>query len=341
MKIIYIPVVIPVNIRTFFALVGCLLAGILLIVGVATQSWMLVELRANNESITTTQYTRIVGYQGLQFVDVYYCTRSAYYRGDFCDAQHVVYTECDDAKDSWCRGRAGFLVTFACGIVAALLALVSIGVGLVREMRHGIMGLLAAAIAISGSVAYAGAYATAMRGGLLDSIEATAGSAVVVNKMGYGFYCYMFGTCILFMSGVTSASLYICAAHGKENRARHPPKVSVVHMNAASTTQLAPNAPAPGFVQLSSDSRFSLEDGAADDDEELVVPPPSQSSSAAPPSLGQPRGGEVVIAPPLGHSLNPADVSPTRRQHTLAMGATPITPEMATQTTKDGSEHET
>lgn len=347
MKVIYIPVVIPVNIRTFFALVGCFIASLLIIGGIASQSWMLVEMRATNGSASGSRFTRIVGYQGLQFVDVYYCTRSLYYQGDFCDAQHIVYAQCDDATDAWCRGRVGFLITFVCGIVAALVALCSIGVGLVREMRHGLVSLIAAAAAIGGCVAYAGAYATAMRGGLLDSIEESARSEDLINHMGYGFYCYTFGTCILFISAITSASLYVCAPHGKENRARNAPPVTIVHMDAASTTQLAHHAPAPGFVQLSSDGRFALDDIEEMDQEEeelQVVPPvrPTTATTAAVPATSNSEAGTTQLNPSMIASsltTNAVDVSPMKRRNTLTMDEV-VTPEMAAQK-GDTTEHET
>lgn len=282
MKIIYIPVVIPVNIRTFFALVLCLVASILLIVGVSTRNWLMIEMRGQPQS-SNGRITRIVAYQALQFVDVYICSPSTHFKGDFCAPTHVVYSQCDDSSDSWCVGGTGFLIAFACGIVAAVAGILSLGVGLVREMRHFIVSGVAALAAIVGCVAYMAGYQRALHGGLFPAIdaEATSTGGVVNYHVGFSYYCFLVGTMMMVIGAGISTSLLFCAAHGVENRAHNPPKIQLVHMDAKSTQQIATLAPQPGFVQLS-DGRFSIGGEDDDDDDDLIVTvPPSQHQLAA------------------------------------------------------------
>jgi hypothetical protein len=284
MKVIYIPVVIPVNLRTFAALVVCLLGSVLLTVGIATQSWLLLEMRSKSP---LSHVSKVVAFQGLQFVDVYVCSASQHFKGDFCDPRHVVYMQCDDATDSWCMGRSGFLVAFASGLIALLLGFASIVTGLIREMSHGIVAGAGAVWALIGIVGYGAGYSTAIKNGILPELlqEAADDMGSVTHHLGFSFYCYLIGTVCMMASAATSLSLRICATHGDENRAMHPPKIQVLHLDAQSTTQLATVAPQPGFVQLN-DGRFTVSNDDDGGDDELIT---STTQSTAPPTLQPPR----------------------------------------------------
>lgn len=275
MKIIYIPIVVPVNLRTFCALVLCLIGSIMLIVGLATEHWLVMEMRTDTPS-PDTKVSKIIAYQSLQYVDVYVCSISTHFKGDFCIPTHVVYTQCDDVSDSWCIGRKGFLTALTFGVLSGIVGLLSIVVGLVMEMRHGYVAGAAGLLGVCGSIAYVVGYNDAVSGGFLPALlaNAQANNGVVSHSLGFSFYCYVLGTCLVATGAAVSLSLRICPAHGVHNRALQAPKIQTVEMNARSSTQIATVAPQPGFVQLN-DGRYTVDDDDDDDDGLITVPPRS------------------------------------------------------------------
>lgn len=273
MKIIYIPIVIPVNIRTLVALVLCVLGVLCIGLAVATESWLKMEMQTDGSG---TRVTKIVAYQSLQYVNVYLCRPSARFQVEFCSTTHVVYTQCDDANDAWCVGRAGFLATMGTGILAVLVGLTSLGVGFVWELFHGYVAGLAAFCSVAGTITYATGYKAAVSGGLLAAIyaEAKVDHGLVTHSLGYSFYAYLLGTVVLCCAAALSSSLHCCAAHGDANRARQAPKIQLVEMDARGSTEIATIAPQPGFVRL--DGRNNMTD---DDDDLITVPPPLNDAS--------------------------------------------------------------
>lgn len=295
MKIIYIPVVIPVNLRTFVALQLCLLATILLTAGVSTHSWHTLSLKIRSEYSNVSRVSKVVAYQGLQYIDVYVCSKSSHFHGDFCDPHHVIFTQCDDTSDSWCVGRVGFLMAFWCGIVALVLSLVSIGIALVREVRHGFVAAAAAAFGVVGVAAYYGGYRASVSGGLRESLYYAADvsytTGVMDESWGGSFYAYFAGVVCVVSAAIISLSLHCCAAYGRDNRAfTDAPTIQTVHMDTTSTTTIATIAPQPGFVQLSTHAGGCAYDDDDDADGLITVMPdsaPMRRQDTLPPGLGQ------------------------------------------------------
>jgi hypothetical protein len=282
MKIIYIPIVIPVNIRTLWALLMILLASVLITIAVATESWLVMEMHTDAATRTSTaSISKIVAYQSLQFVDVNICRPSARFQVEFCSTTHVVYAQCDDATDPWCVGRVGFLTALGTGIAAIIVGVVSIGVGVVRELALGYFAGLASLCSVMGTISYASGYNKAVGDGLLAAIyaEAKVDKGTVTHTLGYSFYAFLLGSVLLCSAAGLAVSLYFCAAHGEDNRAHQAPKIQVVEMDLRGSAEVATMAPQPGFVRLGGGT-FNNDD--EDDDGLITVPPPLPPSYASP-----------------------------------------------------------
>ncbi|CUG93454.1 claudin-like protein, putative [Bodo saltans] len=282
MKIIYIPIVVPVNIRTLWALLMIVVAAVLITIAVSTESWLVMKMETDPLNRTSaTAISKIVAYQSLQVVDVNICRPSARFQVEFCSTTHVVYAQCDDATDPWCVGRVGFLTALGTGIAAIIVGVISIAVGLVKELALGYFAGLASLCSVMGTIAYASGYNKAVGDGLLAAIysEAQVEHGTVTHTLGYSFYAFLFGSVLLCSAAGLSVSLFFCAAHGDENRAHQAPKIQLVEMDLRGSAEVAAMAPQPGFVRLDGGATVDYDD---DEDDLITVPPPLPASYSSP-----------------------------------------------------------
>ena len=285
MRVIYVPIVIPVNYRTLFSLVGSLLAASLLIYACASGRWNTASLTPNYNSATTG--TSIVIFQGLQSINIDICSPTTVRTGimQMCEMRHVIYSECDELSDPWCQGGNMFTASFGTIIASSVVLFLAVMVGFVREMMLGFILLVAGCVEILCAVTYLKGDQMATNGGLLPYLSKHAMSSGGHFSYGHShaFYMFLAGVALTFLSAGLSLSLWCCAVHGEENRARHPPSVQMVRMDTNPDVEIAQSAPQPGFVRLS-DGRFAVHengDDEEDDDLGLVTSERDPQSAAA------------------------------------------------------------
>ena len=275
MKIIYIPIVIPVNYRTIFSLVGSFVAFVMLIYACQCKRWNVCELKPTH--ITAESGTSVEISQSLQSIDIKVCSHTwSQGQGEgrppmyLCEIRHVIYSECDTVSDSWYQGGQKFTGSFVSLVAAILLVFFAMAVGFLREMMFGPLLLLAGCVQILAATLYGEGMGMSMNSGVLPYLQKqsllTGGS--FTQARGEGYIVFIAGMVLTLASSLLALSLWCCAAHGQENRARHPPSVQVVEMDAMPGVEIAQTAPQPGFVRLSSDSRFSIERAEREDDDD-------------------------------------------------------------------------
>lgn len=270
MKIVYIPIVIPVHVRTLVAMSLCALASVLMIIGLATNKWLTIEMHLPIESSSIT--TKLFAYQSLEYVDVTQCEKHRY---EVCYNSRVVYSQCDDTTDSWCAGRVGFLVSLGAGVAGVLVTLGAIGGGLVRERFHGLLSCVSAVCTAVALVAYYIAYQRVASTGMIQVIQNQANyeGGSVTHSMGYSFTSFMVGAVALFIGAATSMSLRVVPHHdeSRDQAVRDASTIQVVEMDIRAS-DVAIGAPKPGFVRLEED----------EDDDGLIMVPPALDPSSSP-----------------------------------------------------------
>jgi hypothetical protein len=279
MKIIYVPVVVPVNLRTLLAQVLGVVSLLLLIVAVATESWLSIVASVPSPD-PVSRVTRLQVSQGLQSSTARLCAWSSFVNASLCDATSVDYSQCGRRdEDEWCKGHDFLTYAYGSDIVALLLLVASIAGAFYREFVLGPLQLISCigqAVALGmffagGSNAVAAAEAN-LNYNLVDSSKSSMHSSY-----NYGFYAAVGSLSLTAVGAFIGMSLFVHLEHGDENRAHNAPSIQVVRIDASNSTVVAPAAAAPGFVRLS-DGRFSVvRERDEADDVELITEAPSPS----------------------------------------------------------------
>lgn len=202
MKVIYIPVVIPMNTRTFLSMGLMLLGGIITVATVISNSWFVAEVDMTSGSIINTDdpersTTHLALRQGLQVVNVIACSQHKRV-GDFvtCTNLHVNYMQCTRGRDdvyNWCDGRSSYLAVFSLALVSGILGLFGWLTALYRENKLLYPAGLTTLLNLISAILYFTTYHSAVDGALYPSIRLFASlgdGAKFISSLGisYGFF---------------------------------------------------------------------------------------------------------------------------------------------------------
>jgi hypothetical protein len=294
MKIVYVPIVIPVNYRTILSLIGGLVALLLMIFATQSNQWKGYNLSSGSSGAVSTASPTAIGDptlspqqqqpslaqihvdQGLRSINIKICSPEWSPRvkapAYLCEMRHVIYSECDTLSDSWCQGGQPLSAAFRAAVAGTVLLGLTLTVGFLREMLLGIFLSIVFGLQVLVLALYHQGEKISMNGGVIPYLERSAvkTGGVWWHYPSDGYYCFLAAMTVVACCAALSLSLWCCAAHGDENQARHPPSVTVVEMEARGSSsvgggggevELAQTAPEPGFVRLGSGDVEDDDDG--------------------------------------------------------------------------------
>lgn len=287
MKVVYIPIVLPINIRTFWALGFGTIGLILLIVSLALGDWLQVTYSNAVKTPADGDIVSVAMVQSLQVVSTTTCYHDVLFpKTPMCGTMQVQYVECDASEGSlWCEGKNYFVSAFALLIIAVIGAAIGTIIGFYRELFYGpallIMGILSGTalmffrMGVNKVTEVGPAYiiryiAEAERG----NVDVSVGSSLVWGAV---------AVALIMIAALISSSLLVYRVESRAPAAQNPPRVQVVNMSVAAGGNIASMAPRPGFVALSR-NEFQLNTGD-DDDDDLDLIEATPAPTRPPPAL--------------------------------------------------------
>jgi len=279
MKVVYIPIVLPINFRTFWALGFGTLGLVMLIIALSEGNWLDVTYRNDRKSLVDGDITSVTMSQSLQVVTTTTCYHDvAYPKTPMCGIMQVQFVECDAKEQSlWCTGKNYFVSAFAMLIVAVIGTGLATFAGMYRELVYGPMlfgmGVISGAALVLFRI---GANKVTNVGpAYIISYIATVENGSVNVSVGSSLAWAAFGVALIIIASLISSSLLVYRVESRNVAAQNPPRVHVVNMQVAAGGNIAAMAPRPGFVALSR-NEFQLNTGDDDDDDLDLIHAPAQ-----------------------------------------------------------------
>lgn len=285
MKVIYIPVTFPFNLRTLTVLFPVLLASILLLVAANMDSWLTVNLALPNWDKTTQSLTLDLNFS-LDKVGITLClpvTSHGVTKVE-CSTVHVIFSSCRDAagpqnmidEDLLCNRSWMSVAAFALSLSAGVFGLLSLVAVFFLELSLGPLTLLAAILGGAGltlSKIHQGDFATLLLD-LRDTAAHRQGSTFQTNTNPLAEFLAAAAVACYLICSVVAFTLFCCAKDSEKatedtdaptgekrrNTALHPPRPMIMNVDRA-TTELPSSHARPGFVSLGND-----DDRLGDDD---------------------------------------------------------------------------
>lgn len=287
MKVVYIPIILPINIRTFWALGFGTLGLFFLIFALGKGDWLNVKytnpapLHIDSEILSANMQ------QSLQVVTTTTCYYDAIYpKEPLCSMLQVEYTSCDSSEGSlWCEGKNYFISAFAIFIVSIIGSSIATVIGFYRELWFGPLELTMGALSGGALVLYrlgANKVTTVGPAYIVKNIARAEQGSVDVS-VGVSFMWAAIGVSVIILASLISSSLLVYRVESSNATAQNPPRVQVVNMQVAAGGNIASMAPRPGFVALSR-NEFQLNTGDDDDDDlDLIQAHPAPTTTRPPP----------------------------------------------------------
>eukprot|EP00744_Colponema_vietnamica_P013729 GILI01019257.1.p1 GENE.GILI01019257.1~~GILI01019257.1.p1 ORF type:complete len:293 (+),score=38.07 GILI01019257.1:64-942(+) len=289
MKVVYIPIILPINIRTFWAMgfgtLGLFLLGFALLRG----DWLNVAYTNPIVTRTDGDVLSVTMHQSLQVVTTTSCYYDTTYpKEPMCSMVQVEYVECESSEKSlWCEGKNYFVSSLAIFIIAMIGASITTVIGFYRELWYGPLELVMGALSGCAIVLYRlGANkVTSVGPAYIVQYIAKAESGSVNVSVGASFMWAAIGVSFIILGSLISSSLLVYRVESSNVTAQNPPRVQVVNMQVAAGGNIASMAPRPGFVALSR-NEFQLNTADDDDDDlDLIQAHPAPAPAARPPPL--------------------------------------------------------
>lgn len=299
MRVIYIPLILPINVRNIVALGMAFVALVLLVLGVSIGNWINVDYTNTNPSTVDGTLLSVSIRQGLQYVSFKGCFYDTQLLKGICETSETRYAYCNDGgkdttNDLWCVGQSSFVASFALlviGLVGGFLALVLV---FLREEWFGPFLFLVSACTGIGLILFRVADGDVEKRGhayLIDAIARIENGEMSI-KMGLSFPLATVGALVQAAASVLACSTLLCKPATTTERGPRP-DISVVRMNAGTDVRMAAHAPRPGFVQLGTGDRNGapftisnrIEDETDSDELDLIT---VQTVQSATPRNGNP-----------------------------------------------------
>lgn len=289
MKVVYIPIVLPINIRSFWAIGLGTIGLLLLILSLSWGSWLSVTY-TNEQAKWEGDIKSVQMVQSLQSVSTTTCYHDPMFpKVPMCGVMQVQYVECDSSEGSlWCEGNTFFVAAFAILVLSIIGTFVSTIVGFFRELWYGpctlVLGI-ASAIALI-LYRFGVSKVTAAGPAYIIRYIARADNGNVSVTPGISLVLGAIGVTSLLIGSLVSISLLVYRVESR-TVTEHSPRVQVVKMSVAAGGNIASMAPKPGFVALSR-NEFQLNTGDDDDDDLDLIQ--AQTTQTAP--------SQIPVQPP-------------------------------------------
>eukprot|EP00758_Cryptobia_borreli_P008475 Tbor_TRINITY_DN5392_c0_g1::TRINITY_DN5392_c0_g1_i1::g.4002::m.4002 len=276
MKVVYIPVVLPIIKRTLFSIVLLILSAVLITIGLSLGRWIFVtykRVEAPAEYIPDGSIMTMYVQQGLQNVELRTCYHVVDFVEPMCLSRSIIYSFCK-TKEGYCAGKLKFTVSFACFIIVIVGCVISIIVALMNEKAAGFVALFAYLVfGTAGILTFVNGQIDIQNREFVQLNDNMA-SMKKTLETDVSFHLCVVGVCFGALAGFICSTIICCPSKSYTERERA--HIQVVTMEVGGATSIAANAPRVGFMRIGESESgsefqnvFSIGHGDEEDDIEL------------------------------------------------------------------------
>ena len=306
MKIVYIPITIPWNVRSFFSFGIALICAVMIGVSLASTDWyhaayQLSPVIANPSDpiqVDLHKYDidRVTVKLGPWKLTMEICGNSKSLGAWACHEKQNVFEECrrrqredlarfgSEQEDAfrgfdWCSGYKMTLASFGLFAIACILLVLNILLSFIWERCHGVLCLICLVITVVAMIMYADGALTFMNEEFthLEEQMRTAGGQHTVSRFhrpGAAIIATTLGIIGIFFSTCISLSLFCCPPKNWAERNKNRPRIQIVTTDRSSRSGPMPvAAPQPGFQSIDANNEPALDynGGNEEGDQEMAV----------------------------------------------------------------------